>query len=362
MGAIQGFITSILLFRFRPHKSANTLLGWLTLLISLACLNIYFLEAVVLSGTFWIILGAILPLVVIMPLGPLAYFYVKALLYPEFELSKKNRPHFYSTLIDLVPYVSATIFIVGSNIGFFTPEHLRQWGSFIDSYHVYADIPRWLSLCIYIGFAYKMIAGYAVSKKQKTVVGWARQFTLGFLIFLVIWLVYLVPYVIPSLSNKLLDSVGWYPIYIPLIILIYWLGINGAVISFRTYGKTPNSPDLSPADIKNTIKALEEAMQEDKLYLNPSVKLNDIVKHTEIPQKTISFVLNQHMGKTFNEFINGYRVEEFKSRLLNDTSKKLTITGLAFECGFNSQATFQRTFKAVTQISPKEFQQQHLKK
>ena len=100
-------------------------------------------------------------------------------------------------------------------------------------------------------------------------------------------------------------------------------------------------------------------MEEELLFLNPSLKLNDIVKHIGKPQKIVSAVLNQHIGKTFNEYINEYRIETFKSRLLSENSEHLTITGIAFECGFNSQATFQRTFKVLTQLSPKEFQQRH---
>jgi AraC-like DNA-binding protein len=33
----------------------------------------------------------------------------------------------------------------------------------------------------------------------------------------------------------------------------------------------------------------------------------------------------------------------------------LTLVGLAFECGFNSQATFQRAFRAATGQSPGDY-------
>ena len=72
-------------------------------------------------------------------------------------------------------------------------------------------------------------------------------------------------------------------------------------------------------------------------------------------------MLNQHLGKSFNEYINTFRIEEFKHRLLAENSENFTITGIALECGFNSQATFQRTFKAQTNQTPKEFRQAHLK-
>ena len=96
-------------------------------------------------------------------------------------------------------------------------------------------------------------------------------------------------------------------------------------------------------------------MEEDKLYLNPNLSLHVLAQHTGLAQKNISAVLNQHLNKSFNEYVNKYRVGEFKKKILQPGLDHLTITGIAFECGFNSQATFQRTFKEFTGMSPTEF-------
>ncbi|MEO1031157.1 MAG: helix-turn-helix domain-containing protein [Bacteroidota bacterium] len=359
LGTLQGIITSVLLFRLKINKKANKLLASIILLISLACLNIYFLETVRTDSILWAILEAIIPLVIVMPVGPLIYFYVKSLLNPEFRLHKKDRSHFYTILLDLIPYLAALIFIVGGYFGWINSDSNEQWGNFIDTYNVYIDIPRWISLSVYTFLALKLISRL---EKNSVITIWAKRFSIGFTLFAVIWLLHLVPYVTPAFSNTLLDAVGWYPVYIPLIVLVYWLGINGYIISFNTYRQTANRKDISEETVKKTTMVLEQLMRDDQLYLNPSLKLNDVVKLTEIPQKTISAVLNQYIGKTFNEYINTFRIEEFKQRLLDKDSNHLTITGIALECGFNSQATFQRTFKAMTNLSPKEFQQKHLKR
>ena len=96
-------------------------------------------------------------------------------------------------------------------------------------------------------------------------------------------------------------------------------------------------------------------METDELYLNPNLNLNMLAQHTGIVQKIISAVLNQHLHKSFNEFVNEYRVEAFKERVLRPDFDQLTIAGIAMECGFNSQATFQRTFKQITGSSPSAF-------
>ncbi|MBW1297953.1 helix-turn-helix domain-containing protein [Aquimarina litoralis] len=361
LGAIQGLITSILLFNFKSNKKANRILSFLILLVSLSCFNIYILETITTTATFWLVLEAIFPLVVIMPIGPLVYFYIKTSLYPDFKLTRKNNVHFYTAVLDLVPYVAAVIFIVGGFLGFINADSNVKWGNFIDVYTMYVDIPRWISLVIYVWFSFKLMSNYPLKAKNKAHMKWVKQFTIGFLIFAFIWGVHLVFYLIPSLSQSVLNRVGWYPIYIPLIGLIYWLGINGIIISLKPYYKSSKTPDLSETIVKTTTLALQQAMIKDQLFLNASLKLDDVVKHIEVPQKTISTVLNQHIGKTFNEFINEYRIATFKKRLLDNDTNNLTITGIAFECGFNSQATFQRTFKTITGVSPKEFQKKHIK-
>ena len=362
LGTLQGIITSILLFSAKSNKQANKILGWIILLISLTCLNIYFLET--LEDNYSLVLNlleSVIPLVIIMPIGPLIYFYIQAILNPKFKLNKANRPHFFGILLDIIPNLTAIVYIAGYFLGFIDSKSSDTWGNFIETYNMYVDIPRWLSLMIYLLLSFKTISAYNNNKENDAFLTWAKSFIMGFSTFSIIWFLHLLLYIIPSFSNILLSTVGWYPVYIPLIILVYWLGINGYIISFKTYKKESRSKEITENTIKNTISTLEYLMKEELLYLNPYLKLSDIIKQTEIPQKTISAVLNQHLHKSFNEYINSYRVEHFKSRLLEDNVEKFTITGIAFECGFNSQATFQRAFKAHTNQSPSEFRKEHLK-
>lgn len=76
----------------------------------------------------------------------------------------------------------------------------------------------------------------------------------------------------------------------------------------------------------------------------------------------ISTVLNQYEGKSFNEFINAFRLKEVQTRLLDPTYDHLTVTGITFDCGFNSQASFQRTFKSTMNLSPSAFRSANQKR
>ena len=57
----------------------------------------------------------------------------------------------------------------------------------------------------------------------------------------------------------------------------------------------------------------------------------------------------------FNDFINNYRIEAVKENLKKGEHKKTTLLGIAFDCGFNSKATFNRAFKKSTGLSPKDY-------
>jgi AraC-like DNA-binding protein len=120
------------------------------------------------------------------------------------------------------------------------------------------------------------------------------------------------------------------------------------------------SSSIPAAVINQTILSLIAAMETDSIYLNPDLNLNILSKYTGIPAKTISAVINQHLHKSFNEFVNEYRIAAFKEKIQQPEMDNLTFAGIASECGFNSQATFQRTFKQVTGLSPSEFKNQVL--
>lgn len=362
LGALQGLIVSVLLFRRKGNKLPDRLLAWLLLLMAMASFNLYFYNTGFFDSTATLrVVAAIIPLVITMPMGPLIYFYIRANLDPGFILKKQHRLQFYTGVIDVVPQATAIVFIAGLYLGFFQPGAAQWVGIFIDDYNKYADIPRWLSITIYVWLSFRYIqkekASVANTEPARTArIKWLKQFISLFLIFQVIWFIYLIPYIHPVYSDWLLDLVWWYPIYIPLAIMIYWLGLKGYLFPFPAGEKKKRiAADLSPSLIAETKDALTRSMEKDKLYLKQYLNLDIVASHTGVAAKTISAVLNQHLQKSFNEWVNAYRIDEFKQRIGMGALGQLTISAIAFECGFNSQPTFQRTFKQMTGMTPTEY-------
>ncbi|MBK8555809.1 MAG: tetratricopeptide repeat protein [Lewinellaceae bacterium] len=97
---------------------------------------------------------------------------------------------------------------------------------------------------------------------------------------------------------------------------------------------------------------------EAKPYLNPDLSLRSLAMAIEIHPNHLSWLLNNSIGKNFNEFINHYRIEAFKSFAKDPKNAHLTIEGLAYESGFNSKTVFNTYFKKETGLTPKVFLKQ----
>lgn len=355
LGALQGLIICVLLVASKKNRKANKMLSALIFFISLASLGIFLME-IGLPGWSqgFFIFSQVAPFFIIMPVGPLVFFYTRRFSNAEATPGKTERLHFLPVLLDLVPNLVAVAYIAGSAASVL-PSDFDPWLVFIDEYNTYVDIPRWLSVTLYLFLSLRFLIG-----REKMMAAnaegsrWLKQFIFIFLCFQVIWLIHLVPYIIPQYRYDLMHQVGWYPVYIPLAALIYWLGIKGYLIS-QTERKSNFIHSLSPGLIASTQASLQEAMEDHKLYLDPSLNLSVVANHLKVPQKVISAVLNQYLQKSFNEFVNEYRIREFKKRIVENGNRHVTIAGVALESGFNSQATFQRTFKQVTGMSPKQY-------
>ncbi|HRG07530.1 MAG TPA: helix-turn-helix domain-containing protein [Cyclobacteriaceae bacterium] len=350
LGCLQGIVVSAVLFFHPKGIYATRLLSVLTLIFALACLNLYLLETDSGNHSLFIqVAWSVIPLLFVMPVGPLILFYIKALNDPDFRLTRKHLKHFYPLVIDLVPSFVMMMYWL-SYAAVISKLDEASAGNFVYLWNKYADIPRWISTTGYTIMAMQLVRDRGAQIGYKS---WARQFVYVFIAFEIIWLGHLIPYLIPGVSDWLLGVLGWYPVYIPMVFMVYWLGVNGLLT--RQVVARSTSVKIDNTVVANVIEKLESAMVNDQLYLNPTLNVSELARHINQSSKVVSAVINQQLGKSYNEFVNQYRIEEVKKRLLSNTDSHLTISGIALECGFNSQATFQRVFKQMTGQAPTEF-------
>jgi adenylate cyclase len=100
---------------------------------------------------------------------------------------------------------------------------------------------------------------------------------------------------------------------------------------------------------------LQQLIETEKPYLHSDLSLPSLADQLGISANQLSWLLNHGFGRNFNEFINHYRVEEFKKLAELPENANLTIISIAYDCGFNSKTVFNTYFKKETGISPKQF-------
>jgi AraC-like DNA-binding protein len=118
---------------------------------------------------------------------------------------------------------------------------------------------------------------------------------------------------------------------------------------------------LREEDGKRIHEELIDLMAKKELYKNPELTLAEVAGHLNVHPNIISQVINSFEKRSFYDYVNSQRVEEFKKLTLDSNHRQFTLLAIAFECGFNSKTAFNRNFKKVTNMSPSEFlNQQHV--
>lgn len=103
---------------------------------------------------------------------------------------------------------------------------------------------------------------------------------------------------------------------------------------------------------QNTVR-LTAYMEQNKPHLDDVLTLQKLAAQVEMPEKELSILINQQIGKHFFDFINEYRISEAKI-LLKD-QPNLTVLEILYRVGFNSKSSFYTAFKKETGITPSDY-------
>lgn len=119
--------------------------------------------------------------------------------------------------------------------------------------------------------------------------------------------------------------------------------------------KVSNSSPFEKEELSIFVERLEIEMEEEKLFLNPELSLKKLAADIELHPNKLSWLLNNHFSKNFNDFVNHYRITEFQRLSLSPENKNITLLGLAYDSGFNSKTVFNTYFKKETGMTPKQW-------
>lgn len=372
---IQGFILGmILLFRRNANRLPSRFLATLILALSLINVKFYFSLKLLINyvtnvggNPMYGIQFLSFPLSGVLFIGPALYFYVQSLTSSDFRFHPK----------DLIHFVPGFIFIVINTIAFITtgspsgPTH----ASSVNALSTVASVENFLAIVLsfyYIILSIRLMQRHELwvyqhfSAASSKSLRWLRNLIIS---LSCVWIVWFFAVSINFFTHDfILTYLSSYPFQLLTSIIIFWIGYVGfiegelfsAEISFEKKIDNLNAVTAKPTQVNQEIKeALLSAMTHEKIFLVPDLTLAMLSHQLHVSPRNISQTLNNDLDTNFHDFINAYRVEEVKQRLLDPQYAHLTILAVALESGFNSKSSFNRIFMKATGVSPKEFKSKH---
>ena len=102
------------------------------------------------------------------------------------------------------------------------------------------------------------------------------------------------------------------------------------------------------------VKRMKEYIEREKFYTNADLKMKDLADVLHLSAPKLSQIFNIYLGQNYYDYINRYRLDEFKRLIAAGEYKRYTITALSEQCGFK-KSNFFSTFRKVEGITPTEY-------
>ena len=125
-----------------------------------------------------------------------------------------------------------------------------------------------------------------------------------------------------------------------------------SLMRVRQKYRTSGLDNLKEVDLYTKLTLLFEREQ---VYLNADLKLSEIASHMNTNSKYLSQVVNNQTGENLIHFVNRYRIDEAKRKIVDENNQHLTTYAIAQTCGFKNKSTFYKVFKEVTKMTPKDY-------
>ena len=103
---------------------------------------------------------------------------------------------------------------------------------------------------------------------------------------------------------------------------------------------------------------MDDFMKKERPYLNPDYRLSNLASHLGVSQSMISGLLKNYLHTSYYDYVNRYRLDEFKRMVADGTIKQFTIIAIIEKCGFKKTAFFA-AFRKLEGMTPTEYIRKH---
>jgi AraC-like DNA-binding protein len=335
IGAVQGLILAIALWRRKANNSSNHVLAIWMILMALDLT----LKALFLNGMRGFIIRPFI-FVQLFPFlyGSLFYLYVRTLV-TKIPITYKDIIHLtgflFFTLIN-IPYI---IDPVNKTLFYF-----KHFDLILDIYSIsYVVAGLFLIRNYRKNLIQQQVDIQDVDLLWLKIMGYSQ---------VVIWLIAVAQWILPF------PNFNSWVIYVAValwVILTGYLSLLQQNIPVLKPIKSSTSQEDDSRFDEVKIK-LDKLIHDEKTHLQPSLTIGQLAKKSGYPEYLISLFINRVHNMSFRDYINDLRISEAKAMLLDNKNKR-TILDIAYECGFNSKSTFNSAFKKITHQTPSQFKQ-----
>ncbi len=365
IGSFQAFFLTALLIKKREKSLHDFIIGAWLIFLGLY-VSVYALSP---AGFFlrnpWLISFYISLLMLI---GPFLFWYVRSLIHSDFKPFRDILWHllpFFLFNLYLVIFVSSTDFIKS----IYTIEESNEL-DFHFPYYIFLFITA-ISVPFYILWSIRLLRKHRkaitdnFSSTEKRNLIWLRNLIV---ILGITWIALVTILFVHHILDLFSDDFCIHGLFLTLSVFIIVVGYFGlyqyAIFTSQDVMSTvENTEDnvkysgstLKEEDIQKYLKSLSDYMKTKKPFLNNQLTLHQLAEEVNILPHYLSRIINEYHHQNFFDFINIYRVDEFKNRIADPHFKNYTLLAIAFDCGFNSKSSFNRLFKKVTGFTPSEY-------
>lgn len=358
LGITQGLFLVFLLLGKVENKKANR-----TLALLIFSYSAFLVESSLAGTEFTRSYPHILGLTsgVVFLIGPFHFLYARTLISDEKTYSKIDLLHF-------LPFLAFYLY-------FLFPFYLQSGEfkiEFFEQINESGPTPelRFFSWVVLIQGVIYMVATLRLHQRhvedikkrfsslEEINLSWLKQITL---LSLVVWgfgiLIEIIQVVNPVTSLQALVPIS-------IALLIYTMGYLGLRQPEIFSGQTDEGPNnsskyersgLSDASARRIHGKLLDLMNDQHVYRDSNLKLSQLARELSTSTNYLSQVINQVEQQNFYDFINEYRIEEVKNKMVDPDFSNHTLLSLAYESGFNSKSAFNTAFKKHTGMTPSHY-------
>ena len=311
--------------------------------------------------------------------APMSYLYIKSVLNNEFKFKKWDMLHFIPFFLFIINHIPFYILPINEKIEIIRAAIL-DWSN---AYKVQTGLlPEYINYLLrplqaffYLIFQWKLLLSFKrnqpegpVQNQINNVMCWLKVFTWTTTIILVGFFI-------------LTFLVSIYPSYInnQVVVFILSLFVAGGFFVMSSYllthpdvlsglpfikykivesnlinNKHYNMPYVN-YDYVMEIEQIKQYFELEKPFLKSSININQVSVSLGIPSRELSFIINNHFGQRFTDFLNSYRIEYITQKMTKEYISNYKIESIATEAGFASKSSFNLAFKKFNNCTPSEY-------